>query len=187
MSERKSSNNPSLFEIFPEKFIFNLDTEDISQLSSLSTNISKEIEIKIINKSTDYIIIKIKTTKVNNYIMSLSNFVLSPKEEKAIKIRFKRNEGEKLELKSHLILFEGAAIKEEEKNLDTKYLYEKYIKKGNKDTICDIKIKTQFTEGPEDNNRLEMNDKLSDLAKASNKDIIIALILALIIGILFIN
>ena len=130
MSERKSSNNSSLFEIFPEKFIFNLDTEDISQLSSLATNISKKIEVKIINKSTDYIIIKIKTTKVNNYIMSLSKFCFITKRRFiTITIRFKRDEGEKLELKSHGILFQGTAIKEEEKDLDIKYLYEKCIKK----------------------------------------------------------
>ena len=42
-------------------------------------------------------------------------------------------------------------------------------------------------EGPEENNKLEMKDNLSDLAKATNKIIIIVINLTLIIEILFIN
>ena len=108
----------SLFQIIPERLIFNLDTNNISELSANTSKISKDIHIKIINVSTNSIAIKIKTTKKNNYIMSPSSeFVIPPKDEKEVNIRFKRNEGEKLKLKSHKVLFEGIEIKEEDKNL----------------------------------------------------------------------
>ena len=184
MSEIKSNQNP-IFEISPDKFTYNLETDDITKLSSNTSKISKEIEVKIINKTNDYIAIKIKTTKTKNYIMSSNNIILSPKEEKKIKIRFKRDEDEKLELKSHRVLFEGIIIKEEEKDLNIKDLFDKY-----KNLIYEVKIKTHFSNNNginKENNNDNNNNKLSDLIQASNKDIIIALVIALIIGLFFLN
>ena len=98
MSEiKQSQNDPGLFMISPEKVEFNLDTDNISELSSSTEKISKETEMKIINKSEDFIAIKIKTNKQSNYILTPPSLILSPKEEKIIKIRFNRNEGENLE------------------------------------------------------------------------------------------
>ena len=122
-------SEPSLFQITPERLIFNLDTDNISELSSNTSKISKEIKIKIINVSNNFIAIKIKTTKKNNYIMSPSSeFLIAPKEEQEVNVRFKRDENEKLKLKSHKFLFEGIEIKEEDKNLNVKELFNKYTK-----------------------------------------------------------
>ena len=64
MSEIKQrENEPVLFMISPEKIEFNLDTDNISKLNSSTEKISKETEMKIINKSEDFIAIKIKTNK----------------------------------------------------------------------------------------------------------------------------
>ena len=64
MSEiKQSENEPVLFMISPEKVEFNLDADNISELSSNTEKISKETEMKIINKSEDFIAIKIKTNK----------------------------------------------------------------------------------------------------------------------------
>jgi hypothetical protein len=63
MSEIKSNEEPSLFIISPSELIFNLDTDNISELSSNTTKISKEIETLIINKSNDYIVIKMDIQK----------------------------------------------------------------------------------------------------------------------------
>ena len=200
-------SNSSLFKVSPEKFLFPLETENIFQLSSSQEKISKEIEIKIINISTEFIITKIKTTKRENYIMNLSCFVLEPKEEKIIKIRFKRDKGEKLELKSHRIQFEGSIISKEEKDLKVDELYKKYIKAGNKENINNIIAKTSFidkngndiaslsstnitdfksniqnNETKKDNEINNNEFNLLDLSKASNIDIIIALSLALVVG-----
>ena len=199
MSEIESNQKQSLFNITPNKLSFYLDTDNILLLSQGTEKISKEIEIKINNLSSEFIIIKIKTTKKNNYIMTPSSFVLSPKEENMIKIRFKRDEGEKLELKSHKIQIEGCIISQEDKDLNVDDLYKKYIKNGNKD-VNNIIAKTYFFDKNGNNlssltssnisniNNTEIKDfNLGDLNKVNNRDIIFALILALIVGFYILN
>ena len=207
MSEiKQSENEPALFMISPEKVELNLDADNISELSSNTEKISKETEMKIINKSEDFIAIKIKTNKQNNYIITPSSLILSPKEEKIIKIRFNRNEGENLELKSHKILFEGFSISPEEKDQDPNELYIKYIK-GKIKAVNSITAKTKFFDKNQRNistlsniNTSKVNDSkiptvknnkdeldIFDLTKASNRDIIIALVLALFIGLFILN
>ena len=199
MSEIESNQKQSLFNITPNKLSFSLDTDNILLLSQGTEKISKEIEIKINNLSSEFIIIKIKTTKKNNYIMTPSSFILSPKEENIIKIRFKRDEGEKLELKSHKIQFEGCIISQEDKDLNVDDLYKKYIKAGNKD-VNNIIAKTYFFDKNGNNlssltssnisniNNTEIKDfNLGDLNKVNNRDIIFALILALIVGFYILN
>ena len=207
MSEiKQSENEPVLFMISPEKVEFNLDADNISELSSNTEKISKETEMKIINKSEDFIAIKIKTNKQSNYILTPPSLILSPKEEKIIKIRFNRNEGENLELKSHKILFEGFSISPEEKDQDPNELYTKYIK-GKIKNVNSITAKTKFFDKNQRNistlsniNTSKVNDSkiptvknnkdeidIFDLTKASNRDIIIALVLALFIGLFILN
>ena len=207
MSEiKQNQTEPVLFMISPEKLEFNLDTDNISELSSSTEKISKETEMKIINKSEDFIAIKIKTNKQSNYILTPPSLILSPKEEKIIKIRFNRNEGENLELKSHKILFEGFSISPEEKDQDPNELYIKYIK-GKIKAVNSITAKTKFFDKNQRNistlsniNTSKVNDSkipdiknnkdetdIFDLTKASNRDIIIALVLALFIGLFILN
>ena len=202
MSEIKSNEEPSLFIISPSELIFNLDTDNISELSSNTTKISKEIEILIINKSNDYIVIKISTTKKNNFITSPSSYlILSPKEEKKLNIRFKRDEGEKLKLKPYKFQFEGFIITLEEKDLNAKELFNKYDKNKNIIKSNVIMAQTKFLDknGNENislsntnltnvNKIKEMKDiNLTDLSKASNFHIILALIIAILIGLLILN
>ena len=209
----------SLFSLTPERLIFNLDTDNISELSSNTSRISKEIQIKIINISDNFAAIKIKTTKKKNYIMSPSSeFILEPKEEKEINIRFKRDENEKLKLKSHKVQFEGIAIKEIDKDLSVKDLFDKYTKSENKVDIITKQIETEFFDRNGNNllsmsnsnisktstlnntyintnndinddiNVIQNNDmNLIDLRKASDSNIIIALVLALFIGLFILN
>ena len=155
----------SLFSLTPERLIFNLDTDNISELSSNTSRISKEIQIKIINISDNFAAIKIKTTKKKNYIMSPSSeFILEPKEEKEINIRFKRDENEKLKLKSHKVQFEGIAIKEIDKDLSIKDLFDKYTKSENKVDIITKQIETEFFDR-NGNNLLSMSN--SNISKTS--------------------
>ena len=216
-------SEPSIFQITPERLIFNLDTDNISELSSNTSKISKDIQIKIINVSNNFIAIKIKTTKKNNYIMSPSSeFLIAPKEEQEVNIRFKREENEKLKLKSHKVLFEGIEIKEEDKNLTVKELFNKYTKGENKVDIITKQLESEFFDNNGNsllsmsntiskisnitninNTNIDINNKnnnnnlnkinkcndmnLIDLRKASDKNIITALILALIIGLFILN
>ena len=209
----------SLFSLTPERLIFNLDTDNISELRSNTSRISKEIQIKIINISDNFAAIKIKTTKKKNYIMSPSSeFILEPKEEKEINIRFKRDENEKLKLKLHKVQFEGIAIKEIDKDLSIKDLFDKYTKSENKVEIITKQIETEFFDRNGNNllsmsnsnisktstlnntniiNNNDINDDINviqnndmnliDLRKASDSNIIIALALALFIGLFILN
>ena len=163
----------SLFSLTPERLIFNLDTDNISELSSNTSRISKEIQIKIINISDNFAAIKIKTTKKKNYIMSPSSeFILEPKEEKEINIRFKRDENEKLKLKSHKVQFEGIAIKEIDKDLSIKDLFDKYTKSENKVDIITKQIETEFFDR-NGNNLLSMsNSNISKTSTLNNTNII---------------
>ena len=169
MSETKPNpNDPVLFMISPEKIEFHLDTDNITEPSASTTKISKESEIKIINKSEDYIAIKIKTANKNNYIMTPKSLIISPKEESVIKIRFNRDEGEKLELKSHKILFEGFTITPEEKDQDPNDLYSKYIKGKIKDPYS-IKAKTKFFDKNQGNISTIANSNISKISEINSE------------------
>ena len=171
MSEMNISQNSPLFILSPENLIFHLDTDDISELSSNTTKISKETEIKIINNTTDFIAIKIKTTKRSNYIMSpASILVLTPKEEKNINIRFVRNEGEKLKLKNYKVLFEGIIIKEEEKDLNIKDLFDKYTKNDNKINTYTIQIESKFLDKNGNASLSMSNSNLTKITNISNNN-----------------
>ena len=169
MSETKPNpNDPVLFMISPEKIEFHLDTDNITELSASTTKISKESEIKIINKSEDFIAIKIKTANKNNYIMTPASLIISPKEESVIKIRFNRDEGEKLELKSHRILFEGFTITPEEKDQDPNDLYSKYIK-GKIKVPYSIKAKTKFFDKNQGNISTIANSNISKISEINSE------------------
>lgn len=107
MSELNFQEDKSLYTIDPEILIFKLDTDNLLELNSNKSKISKQIELKIKNEVNEYLSFKIKTTKKLNYIITPSYFIIAPKEEKIIKIRFKRDEGEELKLKPYKILLEG--------------------------------------------------------------------------------
>ena len=169
MSETNPNpNDPVLFMISPEKIEFHLDTDNITELSSSTSKISKESEIKIINKSEDFIAIKIKTANKNNYIMTPASLIISPKEESVIKIRFNRDEGEKLELKSHRILFEGFTITPEEKDQDPNDLYSKYIK-GKIKVPYSIKAKTKFFDKNQGNISTIANSNISKISEINSE------------------
>ena len=63
MSELKIQEDNTLYEIDPEILTFKLDTEDIVELSSNKEEISKQIDLKIINGVNEYLFFRIKTPK----------------------------------------------------------------------------------------------------------------------------
>ena len=63
MSELKIQEDNTLYEIDPEILTFKLDTEDIVELSSNKEEISKQIDLKIINGVNEYLFLRIKTPK----------------------------------------------------------------------------------------------------------------------------
>ena len=146
MTELNIEEDPSLFIIEPDTLTFKLDTDNLIGLSSNKSQIAKKIEIKIKNQVNEYLSFGIKTIKKLklNYIITPSYCIILPKEEKLIKVRFKRDESEELKLKSSKIGLEGFVISKEEKNLNAKVLFDKYKKSGEKIVRKIIQVRSQF-------------------------------------------
>ena len=157
MSELKIQEDNTLYEIDPEILTFKLDTEDIVELSSNKEEISKQIDLKIINGVNEYLFFRIKT----------------PKKIK-IKIRFKRDKGEELKLKSYKIQLEGFIINEEEKDMNPKTLFDKYKKSGVKVIGKIMQVRSQFLDKYENCN-LSLSKHNSD-NKSNEKSIFVSAI-----------
>ena len=176
MSELKIQEDNTLYEIDPEILTFKLDTEDIVELSSNKEEISKQIDLKIINGVNEYLFFRIKTPKKIklNFITTPSHCILIPKEEKIIKIRFKRDKGEELKLKSYKIQLEGFIINEEEKDMNPKTLFDKYKKSGVKVIGKIMQVRSQFLDKYENCN-LSLSKHNSD-NKSNEKSIFVSAI-----------
>ena len=172
MSELNFQEDKSLYTIDPEILIFKLDTDNLLELNSNKSKISKQIELKIKNEVNEYLSFKIKTTKKLNYIITPSYFIIAPKEEKIIKIRFKRDEGEELKLKPYKILLEGFIIKENEKDIESKKLFEKYKKSGEKVVAKIIQVRSQFID--KNDNHLSLSSSNSSELKNNEKSIFVS-------------
>ena len=172
MSELNFQEDKSLYTIDPEILIFKLDTDNLLELNSNKSKISKQIELKIKNEVNEYLSFKIKTTKKLNYIITPSYFIIAPKEEKIIKIRFKRDEGEELKLKPYKILLEGFIIKENEKDIESKKLFEKYKKSGEKVAAKIIQVRSQFLD--KNDNHLSLSSNNSSELKNNEKSIFVS-------------
>jgi hypothetical protein len=172
MSELNFQEDKSLYTIDPEILIFKLDTDNLLELNSNKSKISKQIELKIKNEVNEYLSFKIKTTKKLNYIITPSYFIIAPKEEKIIKIRFKRDEGEELKLKPYKILLEGFIIKENEKDIESKKLFEKYKKSGEKVVAKIIQVRSQFLD--KNDNHLSLSSSNSSELKNNEKSIFVS-------------
>lgn len=144
MTDLNLQEDSSLYSIEPEILIFKLDTDNLLESNSNTSKISKQIELKIKNEVNKYLSFRIKTVKKLNYIITPSHCIIAPKEEKTIKIRFKRDEGEKLKLKSYRIQLEGFIISEEEKDENSKILFEEYKKNGAKVIGKIIQVRSKF-------------------------------------------
>ena len=164
MYELNIQEDNILYEIEPEILTFKLDTENLLELSSNKEEISKQIELKIINKVNEYLSFRIKTAKKIklNYFTTPSHCIIFPKEEKLIKIMFKRNKGEELKLKSYKIQLEGFIIKQEEKDINPKTLFEKYKKSGEKVIGKIMQVRSQFLD-KYDNCNLSLSKSNSDI------------------------
>ena len=81
MSELKIQEDNTLYEIDPEILTFKLDTEDIVELSSNKEEISKQIDLKIINGVNEYLFFRIKTPKKIklNFITTPSHCIIKEK------------------------------------------------------------------------------------------------------------
>jgi hypothetical protein len=126
----------NIYQIEEDDIKFKINRNYINNLlsSNLFQNInlisSSQIEIK--NLCQEYISLRVKTTKKQNYIVEPPYFILNPSETKTINIYFYINKVEEINEKGHKFKFEGFVIKESEKNKNIKNIFADYIKSGTK-------------------------------------------------------
>jgi hypothetical protein len=126
----------NIFQIEEDDIKFKINRNYINNL--LSSNLFQNInlisssQIVVKNLTTEYISLRVKTTKKQNYTVEPSYFILNPSETKLINIYYYINKMEEVNEKGHKFKFEGFVIKESEKNKNIKNIFADYIKSGTK-------------------------------------------------------
>jgi hypothetical protein len=126
----------NIYQIEEDDIKFKINRNYINNL--LSSNLFQNInlisssQIAVKNLTTEYISLRVKTTKKQNYTVEPSYFILNPSETKLINIYYYINKMEEVNEKGHKFKFEGFVIKESEKNKNIKNIFADYIKSGTK-------------------------------------------------------
>ena len=134
----------------------NINTNNISASSSNNPINLGQTSLIVSNLSSEYIALRIKTTKKQYYSVAPAYSVISPNSKEKIEFNYYVKEGEKVSNEGHKFKFEAFIISENEKDLDPRKLFNMYISKkiGVKGT--QIKTGVKFIE-KELNNKVEKN------------------------------
>ena len=118
-----------LFSINKTDIIFEISSNKITNSSNLSQNRIKigETSIIVTNISSKYLNFRVMTTKKKNYSVEPSYTILSPNENKILKVIYYVNPGEKVSNSGHKYKFEGYIIPPEEKDQESRMLFLKHI------------------------------------------------------------
>ena len=110
--------NSSYFNLFPIKKINTND--DLIPIS--------ECEINVTNITTNYVAVRVRTTKKNNYTVDPTFCTLSPNSTIKITIYIYLNQNEKLSSRGHKFRFEGVIIPDKLLNKDTREIFSELTK-----------------------------------------------------------
>ena len=158
-------SSKNLFSIDKKVIVFEITNEKKNTLSNININISNtsshyalyisHTSIIVTNLTSEYLSLRTKTTKKKNYNVYPSYCILSPNSEKKIDFKYFINEGEKISNSGHKFKFEGFIISNEEKDIDSKILFNKYISQKIPVKASLIKASVEFIEKE---NNTEIND-----------------------------
>jgi len=158
-------SSKNLFSIDKKVIVFEINNEKKNTLSNININISNtsshyalyisHTSIIVKNLTSEYLSLRTKTTKKKNYNVYPSYCILSPNSEKKIDFKYFINEGEKISNSGHKFKFEGFIISNEEKDIDSKILFNKYISQKIPVKASLIKASVEFIEKE---NNTEIND-----------------------------
>ena len=158
-------SSKNLFSIDKKVIVFEINNEKKNTLSNININISNtsshyalyisHTSIIVTNLTSEYLSLRTKTTKKKNYNVYPSYCILSPNSEKKIDFKYFINEGEKISNSGHKFKFEGFIISNEEKDIDSKILFNKYISQKIPVKASLIKASVEFIEKE---NNTEIND-----------------------------
>ena len=156
-----------LFSINKPELVFEITSNNSSNITESNINSSTvshyrinlgETSIIVTNLSSEYLSLRIMTTKKKNYSVNPSYIILPPNENKKLEIKYFVNFGEKVSNSGHKFKFEGFVIKSEEKEQDSRTLFNKYISEKIPVKACIIRASVKFID----------NEKSSDLNSNSN-------------------
>ena len=161
-----------LFKLDKTELNFTINSAMISKLSSSSSHSVhlkplSETEVTVTNITSEYIALRTKTTKKENYSVHPTYCVLSPNGIQIIKIIYYDKPGHKINNKEHKFRFEGIVISEEQKNEPLKELFQDYANKGIKVQGNSYKLYAKFTQ--EENIIENIDNNLSNSNSNNNK------------------
>ena len=130
--ELKMNTSKELFKIDKDILTFIIDksyytSQKISQPHKIM--VSQE-DLSVINLTPNYLALRIKTTKKENYSVNPMYFIISPNGTQEVNFKLYLKSGQKPDAKGHKFKFEGFIIQESQKNEDVKFLFNDYIDKG---------------------------------------------------------
>ena len=134
----------------------NININNISVSTSNNPINLGQTSLIVTNLCSEYIALRIKTTKKKYYSVAPAYSVISPYSKEKVEFNYYVNEGEKVSNEGHKFKFEAFIISEDEKDLDPRKIFSMYISKkiGVKGT--EIKTGVKFIE-KELNNKVEKN------------------------------
>ena len=156
-----------IFKLNKDILDFIINSSSIKKLSSLPSGNKKplsEIEVTISNLTSEYIIIRVRTTKKERFSVKPSHLIIKPNSEEKIKIIYYHKIGHKLHSGIYGFKFDGFIINEDKINMDVKDIFNEYIQKKIKVIGNSVKLNTKFTE--------EINVNDLDIIKEEDKDIL---------------
>ena len=126
----------NLYQIEDDNIKFKINRNYINNLLSSNlfqnVNLISSSQIVVKNLSKEYVSVRAKTTKKQNYTVEPSYWILNPSEAKIINIYYYINKVEEINEKGNKFKFEGFIIKENEKDKNIKNIFADYIKSGTK-------------------------------------------------------
>jgi hypothetical protein len=135
-SQLMIEKNENIYQIEEDDIKFKINRNYINNLLSSnlfhSINLISSSQIVVKNLCQEYISLRVKTTKKQNYTVEPSYFILNPSETKIIYIYYYIKKVEEINEEGHKFKFEGFIIKESEKNKNIKNIFADYIKSGTK-------------------------------------------------------
>ena len=167
-----------LFSINKSELVFEITSNNSSNITESNINSSTvshyrinlgETSITVTNLSSEYLSLRAMTTKKKNYSVNPSYIILSPNENKNLEIKYFVNFGEKVSNAGHKFKFEGFVIKSEEKDQDSRMLFNKYISQKIPVKACIIRASVKFIENNEKSSELDSNSNDNFLKNKINE------------------
>ena len=159
----------NIFEIDKKNILFKINDNYINDISiNTSSNHFKLLsvcEIIVKNLTSDYITLRIQTTKKKYYSANPTYCIINPNENKPIDILYINKEEKENNSKKNKFKFEGFIIKKEEKDKTPKDIFSNY--KNNNQKVKGTIIK-KIIEFKEDNNYII--PKKYNITKRRNKN-----------------